>query len=531
MSQSFLQTLRTSLQTDGAAILPELELILFVAGILAIDRWLAVKEKIWNAWLALGGLVFSGLTLWTLRAQVAARGGMYGFRDSLLVDSYFLFFGALLLAGVALVIVLWGEAPEIRPEKSARNYSLLLLATAGMLVMLSATNLLTILLGVEIMSFSCYFLSEARVEDVAESVTARWSRARIWGPRIAASVFIVSGLVVLYRTTGSTNIGDISVALGHRSDLARAIALANQPGPRGEGMRQLLQARMPEALRHHFFSLQTLPMCALVLIGLGLFLKVATSRAKHLANVNSEAPNPFAAFAQIAGATASFALLLRLLLTVFASSQDSWLYIAEIASLLILTSASIVAVFQTNLRRILACAALAQFGFVLLGLVSANETGVYGITFYVLSYVFALAGVYVALGLLQQNDGVAERVEDVRGLYRRNPGDAVVLAVLLFSLAGIPGTSGFLGKYAMVRSVIEMHHWRLAVASIVLFLPTLWVLLRLAREAFRRAPAEQPRLALSNGEAIALGICLFVTLAAGLYAEPFQRLAHYAFGQ
>jgi NADH-quinone oxidoreductase subunit N len=190
-----------------------------------------------------------------------------------------------------------------------------------------------------------------------------------------------------------------------------------------------------------------------------------------------------------------------------------------------------IAIFQTNIRRLVACLALSQFAFILLGLVSANETGIYGITFYALAYVFTLAGAYLALSLLRQNNGVAESVIDLRGLYQRNPAAAFLLAVFLVSLAGIPVTSGFLAKYSMLKSLVETHHQRLAIITIILFLPTLYACLRLAYEPFRSAPAQQPRVTLSNSQAIALGICLFVTFAAGLYPEPFKRLAHYAFGQ
>jgi NADH-quinone oxidoreductase subunit N len=248
-------------------------------------------------------------------------------------------------------------------------------------------------------------------------------------------------------------------------------------------------------------------------------------------NTLSAPPTPLSAFASIAAAIASFALLLRLLLTVFASSQDTWLYIAEIASLFILVLAGVVAVFQTNLRTFLACAAVSQFAFMLLGLVSANATGIYGIAFYALAYVFMLAGVYLALSLLRQNDGVVENVIDLRGLYQRNLAVALLLAIFLLSLAGIPFTSGFLAKYSLLKSLVETHHTKLAIAAIILFLPTLFACVRVAVQLFRPAPAEQPRLAMSSAQAIALGICLFVTLAAGLYAEPFTRLAQYAFGQ
>lgn len=526
-----LEALRAFLQSDGATILPELELLLFIAGILAMDRWLDATEKRWNAWLALCGLVFSAFTLWSLRAQVAIRGGLFGFHDSLLVDPYFLFFAAILLAAVALVMVLSAESPGIPREKFARYFSHILLATAAMLVMISATNLLPLFLGIEAMSCAASFLGTTQTVSNAESPARRHSLGKMLIPHIGGTICTFTGCALLYRLTASLNIGEIGQALGQRSELARAIALANEPGTRGEGMRQLLQSRMPSALQHHLFPLQTLPLCALVLIAVGLFLKVMAACWYSSSRAPSAWPSPPAAFSAIAAATGSFALFLRLLLTVFASSQDNWLYIAEISALLMLAIASIAAIFQTSVSKLLFAAAMTQFAFIFLGLVSANETGIYGITFYLICYVFTLAGAYLALGLLSQNEGVIEKIADLRGLYHRNPATAILLGVFLLSLAGIPVTAGFLAKYSMLKSLIESHHATLAIIAIILFVPTLWACLRTAYELFQPVPAQQPRLILSNSQAIALGICLFVTLAAGLYPEPFRRLAHYAFGQ
>ena len=532
MTHSFIQMLRTFLQTDGATLLPELELLLFVIGVLAMDRWLEAKEKHWNAWLAISGIAFSVFTLWTLRAQVSVRGGLYGFHQSLFIDPYFLFFSAILLSGVTLVIVLSAHSPDIQPDKVSRFYAFILLASTGMLLMLSGTNLIPLFLGIEIMSFSFYLLGRTQPFPNTEDSTPARSFGKTVAFRASASIFVFAGFAALYRLAASFNIGEIGLALGQRSDLARAIALANQPGARGEGMRQLIETRMPDALKPHFFPLQTFPMCAIILIAIGLFLKVASAASSgSTSNSTSLPPTPISAFASIAAASASFALLLRLLLTVFAASQDTWLYIAEISSLFILALTGIVAVFQASLRKLLACLALSQFAFMLLALVSANETGIYGLTFYLLIYVFMLAGVYLVLSLLRQNEGVAEKVQDLRGLYHRNPAAAFLFAVFLLSLAGIPATSGFLAKYAMLKSLFVTHHTKLAIAAIILFLPTLYACLRVATESFRKSPEEQPRLSMTNSQAIALGICLFVTLAAGLYPEPFRRLAHYAFGQ
>jgi NADH:ubiquinone oxidoreductase subunit 2 (subunit N) len=136
MTHSILSSVRAFLEGSGATILPELELLLFALGVSLIDRWLEPGEKRWNAVLALSGAVFSAYTLWTLRAQVAAKETLFGFDDAVLIDPFFLFFAALLLAAVALTILFSIRMLNPRGEISARFYSWLLLAAAAMLLIL-----------------------------------------------------------------------------------------------------------------------------------------------------------------------------------------------------------------------------------------------------------------------------------------------------------------------------------------------------------------------------------------------------------
>jgi NADH-quinone oxidoreductase subunit N len=564
MIHSIPQILRAFLQGSGATILPELELLLFALGIFLIDRWLEAKEKHWNAALALSGTAFSGYTLWTLRAQVAAKDSLFGFRDSILIDPFFLLFASLLLAAVALVILFSGRALKQRPEVSGPYHAWIMIAAAGMLLMVSGSDLVTLFLGLAITTLSFYFLSgislRGRSSEVAplQSVARRYILIWLLGPAFAAS-----GFALLYQLTSSSNIGRISIVLGQRSDLARALALSQQPGSQGESMRQLLEARMPAALQHHLLPLEALPLLALLLILSGLFLCCVAAASSPV--ILAPAPNatveenasvaadaavsalpssagilpassplsPHLAFTSIAASTAIFATLLRLLLTVFSSSQETWSYLLAGLSLLGLASASLLAFRKITLANFLPICCLSQFAFLLLGLVSANETAIVGVAFHLLVYVFMAAGAFTIALLLAQNPPPPEPSSDPATLYQRNPTAAYLLTLFLFSLAGIPPTGGFLAKYYIFKSLIETRHFAIAIVAGLFLLPMLYFCIRIALTAFRKPPAETglPPITLTNSEAIALGICLFVTLAAGLYPEPFQRLARYAFGQ
>src|SRR5277367_5718388 len=163
MIHTILNAVRGFLGGDGALILPELELVLFACGILLIDRWLASNEKHWNALLALAGTAFSGFTLYVQHGKMEAlsavnpeSAGLLGFRQSVLVDPFFLFFAALFLAATALVVLLSVRHRESETEGQGTYYALLLFACVGMMLMVSGVDVMVVFLGLEVMCLSFF---------------------------------------------------------------------------------------------------------------------------------------------------------------------------------------------------------------------------------------------------------------------------------------------------------------------------------------------------------------------------------------
>src|SRR5260370_28699398 len=147
MSITFINAIRSYLPGDGAAILPEMELVLFGLGILLIDFWIVQKEKYWNAGLALAGTIFSAFTIWRLRGAIVARGAFFGFHDSVIIDPFFIFFAALFLAAAALVILLSVKYLEIAKDQEGQSHPLLLFPSVSMMLTSSAFHLLVLLLA------------------------------------------------------------------------------------------------------------------------------------------------------------------------------------------------------------------------------------------------------------------------------------------------------------------------------------------------------------------------------------------------
>src|SRR5467141_2420381 len=406
MNIPFINAIRSYLQGDGAAILPEMELVLFGLGILLIDFWIERKEKYWNAGLAMAGTIFSAFTIWKLRGAVAARGDFAGFHDSVLVDPFFLFFSTLFLAATALVILLSVKYLEIEREQEGEYYALLLFACVGMMLMASGIDLIVMFLGLETMALSFYVLTGFLRRD------KRSNEAALKYVLLGAfsSGILAYGFSLLYGLSASTNISAVRGALEGREDLVRRIVISQQAGPAGEQMRQFFATRAPMALHFDPFTLQILPLLAFVLIAVGLFFNVAAVPFHQWApDVYEGAPTPITAYVSVASKTASFALLLRLFLVVFSPSpkvsQEQWMYLIAGVAVASLTWGNLAALTQTNVKRLLAYSSISHVGYILLGLLAWNEatptgpptlteTASTGIAYYLLAYVFMTAGAF-----------------------------------------------------------------------------------------------------------------------------------------
>src|SRR6266699_3352116 len=531
MNIPFINAIRSYLQGDGAAILPEMELVLFGLGILLIDFWIERKEKYWNAGLALAGTIFSAFTIWKLRGAVVARGDFAGFHDAVSVDPFFLFFATLFLAATALVILLSVQYLEIEQEQEGEYYALLLFACVGMMLMASGIDLIVMFLGLETMALSFYVLTGfLRREKRSNEAALKYVLLGAFSSGILAY-----GFSLLYGLTGATNIQNIHAAFDPRSGLARVVNLSHQAGAMGEQARQILAERYPAALHVDPSLLNQMPIflvAAFVLVAVGLFFKIAAVPFHQWApDVYEGAPTPVTAYVSVASKTASFALLLRLFLTVFAASQVTWMYLIAGVAVASLTWGNLAALTQTNVKRLLAYSSIAHVGYILLGLVAWNETAFTGIAFYLLAYVFMTAGAFAVIIVLRQKGLIGEELEDLNGLYQRSPASALLLLIFMLSLAGIPPTAGFMGKYFIFLSLIETKHPVLAVFAVLYIVPALYYYFRIVVHAWLKAPGEAPRPVMSNAQAVALSVAAFVTLAAGLYPEPFTRLAQYALGR
>jgi NADH-quinone oxidoreductase subunit N len=508
---SVLNSLISFSHGDGLTVLPEMELLLFALGILLFDFLLEREEKRFHAVLALLGVSASGIGLYMQIRQFNANSllgsdapGLVGFHNTVLIDGFFIFFSILFLAVTALVILLSAGYLELEGYQEAEFYSLILFACIGMMFMASGMDLIVLFLGIEIMGLSFYVLTGFfRANKRSSEASVKHFLIGAFG-----SAILAYGFSLLYGITRSTNIFQIG---------------------------DMLDRRLQYTLSQHLVD--WLAVLAFVTVAAGLFVKIAVAPFHQWAPDATEgAPTPISAYIVAGSILAGFALLLRLMFYAFGGSHPTWLYLVAGVAVVSIVWGNLAALTQNNLKRLLAYSSIAQAGFILLGLVAwdptmQNRSGITGIFYYLFAYAFMTAGAFAVVSVLRLDEPIGETLDDLNGLYLRNPIAAVLLLVFMLSLAGVPSTAGFMGKYFIFQGLIESQHPALAVFAALSVLPGFYFYFRVITRAWMRSPAPGTQHHLSSAQAVALGITLFVTLAAGLYPEPFTRLARYAFGQ
>lgn len=487
----WLQPVVNWLRADGALILPQIQLAMFGLGILLTDFWLEEKEKHWNAFTALAGVAFSGFSLYRLfeRDESAT-----GFGGAILVDPFFIFFAMLFLISAALVILLSVKYLEIEAEHHAEYYALILFATVGMMFMASGIDLVVLFLALETMAITFYVLAGfLRGNKKSNEGALKYMLLGAFSGGLLAY-----GFSLLYGISG----------------------FAREPSTRLPAIMEGVAKAGPDNI---------LVIGALVTVAAGMLFKVAAVPFHQWAPDTYEgAPTSITAFLSVASKAASFAMLLRIFLSVFWPVKPSWELMLAGVAVATMTWGNFAALTQTNLKRLLAYSSIAHAGYILLGLVAGNVTGLQGVSFYLFAYAFMNTGAFAIIIILRRKGLIGDEIEDVQGLYYRSPAAAVLLLLFMLSLAGIPPTAGFIGKYFIFLGLIEAKHYLLAVIAVLYVVPALYYYFRIVQAAWMRDSNDPVAPLVSTGQALALTVAGVITLVAGIYPEPFIKLASYS---
>jgi NADH-quinone oxidoreductase subunit N len=470
------------------ALLPEIVLCAWGMFVLVAGVWSGEEQRgetaghddgsrAWDlGWLSLGGVAIAAV----------ANGWLYGAReigtDSMIaVDGFRLFANWIFLVAAALGILISLAYVYRQRLQAGEYYGLLLLSTAGMMFMAGARDLIVVFLGLEVMSIAVYALSAFNRRD------RRSAEAGLKYFLLGAfsTGFFLYGIALVYGATGSTHLPTIAAAVSDGS--ARGALL----------------------------------LFGIAFLGVGFAFKVsAVPFHMWTPDVYEGAPAPVTAFMSAGVKAAAFVAFFRVFLVSFAGAYASWYLVMWWLAAITMVVANLIALVQTNVKRMLAYSSIAHAGYLLVGIAAANETAAGAALFYLLVYAVMNLGAFaVVIAVANQGEERLE-IEDYAGLGRTQPALALFLTVFLLSLAGFPGTGGFMAKFQLLLGAMDADLWRLCVILVLTTVVSYAYYLRLAWYAWMREPAKGEaaeitqtplpmRLALIAGVAVILWLGIF----------------------
>lgn len=414
----------------------------------------------------------------------------------LVVDSYSLFFAGLIMAAsFAVALLSYGYLERMALQRE-EFYLLLLLATLGSIVLASATHFASFFLGLEILSVALYgMIAYPRWRQI--SIEAGLKYLVLAG---ASSAFLLFGMALVYGELGTMEFGR----------MASAVAAGGSAGQ----------------------SAIVLTGLSMMLVGFGFKLAVAPF---HLwtPDVYEGAPAPATAFVATVSKGATFALLLRFFTQVDIRHQPSLFLTVAVISVASMLGGNLLALRQNNVKRILAYSSISHLGYLLVALLASGPLGPAAVAFYLVAYFVTTLGTFGVVTVLSGPDRDADSLEDYRGLFWRRPWIAGVFTAMLLSLAGIPLTAGFVGKFYLVSAGVGSALWVLVVILVVGSGIGLYYYLRVVSVMFVRQAEGEVALVTypSAAGSLVLGVLSVLLLWFGVYPSPLIDLIQATVGR
>jgi NADH-quinone oxidoreductase subunit N len=429
---------------DLSPALPELLLACGAMALLLLGVFRGEGSTRLVSWLAvallLAVLVVSGLF------EGEHRVSFYGM---FVTDAFAVFMKALVLIGSAVSIIIALRYNEEHRIARFEFAVLILLATTGMMVMVSANDLITLYLGVELQNLALYVVASFD----RDSVRSTEAGLKYFVLGALASGLMLYGISLIYGFSGTTSFGG----------LAQLFAGAAAPS---NGL-----------------------IIGLVLVAIGLAFKVsAVPFHMWVPDVYEGAPTPVTAFFAVAPKIAAIALLVRFLVEPFGGLLVEWRQIIVFLSVASMVLGPVAAIAQQNVKRVMAYSSISHIGYALIGLAAANPAGIRGVLVYMAIYLFMNLGTWTVILCMRQNGQMLEGIANLSGLGRTQPGLALALGIFMFALAGIPPTAGFFAKLYIFLAAIDAHLVGLAVIGVVTSVVSAFYYLRIVKVMYFDEP-------------------------------------------
>jgi NADH-quinone oxidoreductase subunit N len=465
--------------------LPEMTLTL--TGVLLM----VLEGMVGQRWAKLyGNIALLGLACALAAAVVASANPGPAFSGMLLADGFAAFFRALVIVVGILTVLASYRFLTREGAETAEYHALILFSVAGQCVMVTASDLIMIFIGLEISSIASYVLAGYLRADKRNNE----SSLKYFLLGSFATGFLLYGIAWIYGLTGSTSLTTIHSVLASR-DMTPSPVLVG-------------------------FS------AALISVGLGFKVSAAPFQI-WAPDVYQGAPTPISAFLSAGPKAAAFAIFLRIFMTAFAPIGSGWEPLVWLSALLSMTIGNFAALTQSNIKRLLGYSSIAHAGYVLVAIAARSQTGTAAAMFYLAAYALMNIGAFTVVTHLSGKGERFVSVDDFAGLATKQPFTAALLAIFLLSLIGVPLTGGFFGKFYIFRAALQSNLVWLAVLGLLNSAVAAYYYLRILVVMYMREPSEAASAAepLSTGLTLALVLPAIGTFLLGIFPSALLQFA------
>jgi NADH-quinone oxidoreductase subunit N len=483
-------------------ITPEIFLALSAFMLLGLSTFKDPGIKRWVPSLSILALLLTLASVlafpWNLGYEaLSVATGTSGFGGMFLLDSFSIFFKVLFLIAAILTVLVSQRYLDVERAQSGEYYALVLFAVLGMMFMASAGDFIVLFVSLETMALSFYIL----VGYLKANRKSNEGALKYFVLGSFSTGILLYGVSLIYGTTGALNFKLIG-------SVRSAAALGADHAP--------------------FF------MLGVILVTVGLGFKIAAVPFHMWApDAYEGAPTPITAFLSTASKAAAFVALVRVFAMAFGRLEQEWALLLAILAVGSMTLGNIAAILQDNIKRMLAYSSISHAGYALLGLIAVGigdsietkEWGIQAVMLYLFIYTFVNIGAFSLVIMLRREQIVGDRLADFSGLARRAPMSAFAMLVFLLSLAGIPATAGFVGKWYLFGAAVRADYTWLAVVAVINSAISLYYYARVVVMMYMREPGDSVRIVPSLGQRVAISACIAFTIFFGVYPQPILTFA------
>lgn len=465
---------------------PEIFLLCMTCLIIIVDLFLSERFRLVTYYLAQAALV--GGFLFAVAQYHEYPNPIITFSGNYILDKLAVITKMFVLLTTVFAFIYARSYIKDRKIASSEYYILGLFAVIGMLVMASAYSFLTIYLGLELLSLALY----AMVALQKDSSFAVEAAMKYFVMGAMASGLLLYGISIVYGMTGSIQMMDIA-----------------------------------SLIQHTTHSEQTAIVLGLVFILSGLIFKFgAVPFHMWVPDVYDGAPTSMTLFIACAPKIAAFCVTMRTLVEALPNFTIQWQHVLVVVAILSMFSGNVLAIAQTNIKRMLAYSSIAHIGYMLLGIIAgpSSSEGYSAAMFYIATYVIVAAGAFAVIALLSKEGNEFNHLDDFRGLNARNPWLAFIMLLLMFSMAGVPPTVGFFAKLGLLEALVEAHFVWLACIALLFAIIGAYYYLRVVMLMYFEEPKDAlvgTHLSITRGAMVAITINGIAALALGLLPSTF----------